>query len=73
MRKILISLGIAVAIVSGSIAAAQADDMDPDCIGVYENGICDMSWTDVVRVNPTPSPTPTMGTGMGTGMPLNRG
>ncbi|MEV0350745.1 hypothetical protein AB0H88_33600 [Nonomuraea sp. NPDC050680] len=69
MRKILISLGIAVAIVSGSIAAAQADDMDPDCIGVYENGICDMSWTDVGSVNPTPSPTPTMGTGM----PLNRG
>lgn len=67
MRKILISLGIAMAIVTGTIATAQADDMDPDCKGVYENGVCDMSWTDVISVNPTPSPPPTMGTGVPVG------
>jgi hypothetical protein len=41
VRKILISVGITVAIVTGSAATAQAQE----CKHYKEDGTCDMSWT----------------------------
>jgi hypothetical protein len=41
VRKILISVGITVAIVTGSTATAQAQE----CKHYKKDGTCDMSWT----------------------------
>jgi hypothetical protein len=42
VRKILISLGITAAIVTGSAATAQAQE----CKHYKVDGTCDMSWTE---------------------------
>lgn len=52
MRKILVGLGIAVAIVTGSAATAQAESEGPGCVH-YKDRPCDMSWTEETEARPT--------------------
>ncbi|MFI7453006.1 hypothetical protein ACIBQX_36355 [Nonomuraea sp. NPDC049714] len=52
MRKILISLGITVAVATGATATAEAENWDLACKNYKMDGLCDMSWTEETMGKP---------------------